>query len=731
MIIITFQYALFQKSRLLFYHHYNDLPSFVTHSWFIFTTNNDVTRLFSNMPMSSNNETDLPCSLSFPLPSSVIIEISSYIVSDYSDLAKLRLISKQFNKSCFPFITRSNTCKLNCDNNGSRRSNKFIQELVDIDEAENRGSRHDMTAINQNFFITEETGIYLRIDSILIVDDFEEENWIDKTITHYEDEKMQAICNTLLDTQSFDEFLETSKEAINNGFFLPRSVTNYVGGKDVLTYPGCVCDHFDDFWRTILTISCYVDGTSIEANDGDIISVKLIDWMHESAAMVGPRKCDLGHTFRGFVKDGKVHVPIIVWLMDEIHWCGEYSTDLLPVAEITRKHLNSFTTPEGVSIVDGAIPKSLHDNIMQQIDEFATSQQVDYHPHSNDIVRDLVHPALYAYVKGKSSLEDIEEVPPCIFDLETHEQVKEDDTSRGDKKSLDNRDYWGRPYEASLKYQWLPTYFDVSADGTCTICDYINNLVPRSQYEQLYSSLEQLFAYALPQLESVYSYGRAIRPHLRVEEEEELDWMEDELSSLDPEFSSLKNQRLQVVTKIVDYELGPGESYEGVWHVEGMSHEEIVATAIYFLHRDEAIEGGNIAFKRAFHKKEANYIFSNVPQCRAMEQEKVIKSGLVPLGQVETLANRLLVFPNSHVHKVRKMQNKSTDVDKKRRRIVVFFLINPEKRIVSTREVKPQQEQMGGNLCREEALNHRLELMKERKYTKQDWNVREIELCEH
>jgi len=40
-----------------------------------------------------------------------------------------------------------------------------------------------------------------------------------------------------------------------------------------------------------------------------------------------------------------------------------------------------------------------------------------------------------------------------------------------------------------------------------------------------------------------------------------------------------------VITKIVDYELDPGQSYDGVWHVEGMSHEEIVATAIYFIHR--------------------------------------------------------------------------------------------------------------------------------------------------
>ena len=103
------------------------------------------------------------------------------------------------------------------------------------------------------------------------------------------------------------------------------------------------------------------------------------------------------------------------------------------------------------------------------------------------------------------------------------------------------------------------------------------------------------------------------------------------------------------------------------------------------------------------------------------------------------MPRRLVVFPNSHVHKVTKLENQAPPVTNdinssdavQRRRIVVFFLVNPEKRIMSSREVPPQQEECGGALSREEAMHHRLELMKERKFTKQDWNVRDIELCEH
>lgn len=317
------------------------------------------------------------------------------------------------------------------------------------------------------------------------------------------------------------------------------------------------------------------------------------------------------------------------------------------------------------------------------------------------------------------------------------------------------KDYWGRQYEASSTYQWLPTYFDVDDKGSFSIADYINNLVPRSEHTILYTSLAQLFSLALPLLESVLSYGRAVRPRIRDSDDESIAYHHDSrIEPIKEQSYSLKGQRLQVIIKIVDYELAPGESYEGVWHVEGMSHEEIVATVIYFIHRDADIKGGDILFKRAFHKDEAEHIFSQIPQSRPRALDNLINEGLLPLGKVQTLPKRLLVFPNSHVHKVTKMQNESQEsydtaqVQKRRkmqyesqetndttqvqkRRIVVFFLVNPEKRIISTRDVPPQQLEAGGSMSREEAVAHRLELMKERKFNKQDWNIREIELCEH
>jgi len=397
---------------------------------------------------------------------------------------------------------------------------------------------------------------------------------------------------------------------------------------------------------------------------------------------------------------------------------------------------DQLLVPEGLAIADGCIPESLHAALMQQIDALADGTDADYHPHSNGIVRDLVHPALYAYVKNVSAKLPCDPIPPAGIGAVASEQA-----------SSAPKDYWGRKYESSSKYQWLPTYFEIGADGSCTINDYINNLVPRSQYEPLYTSLAALFSHALPLIESVFSYGRVVRPLIRDNDldEDEGVWFDEEdlddsqLFPFEEEYHSLRGQKLQVITKIVDYELNPGQSYEGVWHVEGMSHEEIVATAIYFIHRDDDIEGGDLLFQRAFHMREALFMQKEFGQVFGLVKDMVAAEGLMPLGKVETLPKRFVVFPNSHVHKVTKMENKAasplTDTNDsdsvQKRRIVVFFLVNPEKRIVSTREIPPQQTEAGGSMSREDAMKHRLELMKERKYQKQDWNVRKIELCEH
>merc|ERR1719433_41235 len=155
-----------------------------------------------------------------------------------------------------------------------------------------------------------------------------------------------------------------------------------------------------------------------------------------------------------------------------------------------------------------------------------------------------------------------------------------------------------------------------------------------------------------------------------------------------------------------------------------MSHENIVATAELVLQKAPVLEGGELEYKRAWTKTEVGR-FSGLPQCRAGTIEDYIERGLAPLGRVPLELGQLTAWPNSHVHKLSPLTNRSDAPAQ--RRIAVFWLINPERRIVSSRHVPPQQTK----ISLDEARAHRTELMEERKRHKQDWNVREVSLCEH
>ncbi|KAJ7577457.1 hypothetical protein C8J56DRAFT_1031469 [Mycena floridula] len=68
----------------------------------------------------------------------------------------------------------------------------------------------------------------------------------------------------------------------------------------------------------------------------------------------------------------------------------------------------------------------------------------------------------------------------------------------------------------------------------------------------------------------------------------------DDMSDDDPEEKSYK-----VIIKAADYILRPGEKYEGTWHLEGMPHERIVASAIYYWHADASITDHGLSLKRS------------------------------------------------------------------------------------------------------------------------------------
>ena len=441
-------------------------------------------------------------------------------------------------------------------------------------------------------------------------------------------------------------------------------------------------------------------GESYEPQPGDTVTFEPNDLTTESGETLPYNEALLvsrsGETFvLRDVESGQQEV-----VTDHL-WLGVASSPAIEA--VWEKHLKR-PDPDGIAYSDDQVDRALVDRLRAGVQRLIDEEPVDYHPGSGTRVRDLVHPSLYPYIAGRSTLlRPMPETPPPSFDR------------------------FGRSFEGSI-YQWLPTPFHVGADGQVTIEYPINNL-DRARHPGLYQDLAALFATALPLIESVVGYVDHTKFFTDatddIEHEGELPQKSDTTSKPVPS-TSLRERSLLVIPKIVEYRLGAGESHEGVWHVEGMSHEHIVATCVYILDRDAALEGGELRFKRAYTVEEAGRLFWNIDQCRPRAIDRMVAEGTVPVGSLATPAGRLLVFPNSHIHKLSTL-SLADGASEGRRRVIVFWLVDPSVQIPSTAEVPLQQ----GTISHEEALAIRLELMEERKRHKQTLNVRVVSLCEH
>lgn len=374
----------------------------------------------------------------------------------------------------------------------------------------------------------------------------------------------------------------------------------------------------------------------------------------------------------------------------------------------------SSDRPEGVAYSDSAVSGRLWSDLRDDVKAIAEGEAVDYHPGSETRVRDLVHPSLYPFVEGRSA-------------------STEPDGNRRDPQ----RDRFGRPFERS-KFQWLPTPFTVQTDGTVSIDAYINNL-DALRYPAAYGGLARLFEVAVPLFESVLGYLNETKFWIEGVDDWssglnigdlnlKSNWLASRATPRGPvQSTSLRGRTLQVIPKIVEYRLREGESHEGVWHVEGMSHEHIIATCVYVLERDDDLIGGDLQFRRMYTTEEADVLVMGLGQVDMPEAlQDVLDTEGAPLGTVPMPEGRMIVFPNSHIHRLTKL-SLAPGTQEGKRRVIVFWLVDPDVRIQSTADVAPQQTLF----TRDEALEYRLELMEERRLHKQTLNPRAINLCEH
>lgn len=217
----------------------------------------------------------------------------------------------------------------------------------------------------------------------------------------------------------------------------------------------------------------------------------------------------------------------------------------------------------------------------------------------------------------------------------------------------------------------------------------------------------------------------------------------------------MKGRNLQVIVKLADIILTPDNpSYDGgVWHVEGMKNEEIVASGIYYYDIHNTTRS-RLHFRNSVN--EPNYEQND-------DKGMFHIYGLVHgeplsqrLGYIETIEERCIVFPNMLQHKVESFELENPE-ENGHRRILVFFLVDPTMKITSTADIPQQQRNWifdeisistniasvlidiicdyAGLMDLAKAKEHRDALMKERKYiidlNTNDIFEREFSLCEH
>jgi hypothetical protein len=326
----------------------------------------------------------------------------------------------------------------------------------------------------------------------------------------------------------------------------------------------------------------------------------------------------------------------------------------------------------------------------------------DKHPNTNNMVSDIIHPSLYSYVKGMTRLN-----------LNCNTEITEIDKN--------------------MVFQWLPanvfverdnnglikTSFTSPINGIPFVGD-VNNNDNKTDTDrenittQLYESIEQIFSKFVPHFESCIN--KLIK-----------DGMVESLTN------PFQLNDCQVIVKVQEINLDKQHPLfdEGSWHLEGTIYERIIATGIYY-YQMENIKDNQLNF-RVKLPTDFEYDLNYPQNCHQYVEhhygiDEDSGSNLY-IGNVQTKEDLCLVFPNNFQHKVSSIKlNDKTKIGS--RKILVFFLIDPSQKILSTADVEPQHEYIDYETA---CINRQL-LMFDRKYEQTKQNCvyeREFSLCEH
>ncbi|KAF7968069.1 hypothetical protein HWV62_32055 [Athelia sp. TMB] len=363
----------------------------------------------------------------------------------------------------------------------------------------------------------------------------------------------------------------------------------------------------------------------------------------------------------------------------------------------------------------------------------------DWHPDSDDLVLDLVHPSLFPVVYGTTRIlrNSTVTLDNCLAQCGSGEVIPVPDKPKAKAR--------GAFYEAqrngySQKFQWLPCDVEFTGDEDAVqITSYINNLHPK-KFKPLYNAIEKIIA------KSIVLWNRTLDdrtsdvrvpfdgPEYEIQAadqipEQETDEDDDdydqrvddsyedrrraqELSIILPEpgeFSEpvegddvdilnlredFKESGLQVIVKLANIHLTPEKPQYGggSWHVEGQLNEHICATALYY-YDCENITESRLAFRQQ----------SEAESCQQMPYEQSHdmwltqvygclnwQSSVQEVGDVLAKEGRLITFPNVFQHRV--LPFKLADPTKPgHRKILALFLVDPHVKVISSANVPCQR----------------------------------------
>ncbi|KAJ2919064.1 hypothetical protein MD484_g1331, partial [Candolleomyces efflorescens] len=380
---------------------------------------------------------------------------------------------------------------------------------------------------------------------------------------------------------------------------------------------------------------------------------------------------------------------------------------------------------------DAALDNSVKAALQEAVKtlESVPEKNKDWHPHSNDMVLDLVHPSLFPLIYGRTKVLKSGEKVVGLLDLVSRcGEGEAPVTDKTNPPAANVARRWGDQIEPySLKYQWLPCEVDISGPEA-RITSYINNLHPKD-HADLYRVIEQVIDAAIPLWELTlapfydndHSYSLRIPcdtvhyeplPEGLVYEE----WNPPPAPVIQPEpepfdaqlklantpsaidFKELYGKQgrpLQVIVKLANIELTPeNPRYEGgSWHVEGQQNEHICATALYY-YSCHNIKSSQLAFRQFVDSDSVYYGYPyNQNQHHFLRELfgcQNGRAGVQDVGKVETREGRLLTFPNILQHQVQPFELEDPTRDG-HRKILALFLVDPNVRIASTAYVPCQR----------------------------------------